>query len=683
MKKSVKKNVILNREISWLFFNHRVLQESANQSVPLLERLRFLGIYSNNLDEFFRVRVAILRKLSEMESRLFPATDKPTEVLKKISKLTSKFQQEFEVIFDDIVEELKKEHLLLLNERMLNEEQISFVYDFFNQKLIDSITPLMVSRTEDFPELADARIYLSIKLSVKDNPKKKEYALIEVPTSDFSRFLVLPSSDGEVNIIMLDDVIRLCLPMIFQSLQYDCYEAYTIKITRDAEIDNDDFGVSLIEKVSKGVKNRRLGNPVRFVYDAAMPDVMLRYILKKLNYKKSDTIISGGRYHNFKDFMSFPSVGNKQLSYVPMPPLKKVQFENSPSVIKTIEQQDMFLYYPYFGFSNYVRLLREAAIDPDVHSIKITLYRVATNSKVTRALINAARNGKHVTAVVEIFARFDEEHNIKWANRLQEAGVNVLFGVEGLKIHSKLTLIKKKNNKAIAAISTGNFHEGNAAVYTDFTLLTSNKKIVAEVEDVFDFIDHPFHIGKFSHLLVSPQEMRKKLNLLISNEITHAKKGHPAFIHAKINHITDHDIILKLYEAAKCGVDIKLVVRGMCSIKPPKEMKNMEIVSIVDRFLEHSRIMIFCNNDVPKYYITSGDWMTRNLDHRIEVAVPIYDESIQQELKNIINFSFKDNIKARIIDGKGENKFKENDENSFRSQYELYEYYKKNNAESL
>jgi len=678
MKKDKKLKPVVNREISWLYFNHRVLQESANPSVPLLERLRFLGIYSNNMDEFFRVRVAGLRRLDMVESKLFAHYDKPEVVLKKISKMTASFQTQFEAIFNDIVDHLKEEQIHLVNETVLYEEQKDYLYTFFNAKLIDSVTPLMISRSESFPALTDARIYLAVKLYSSDKPKHKEYALIEIPTSDFSRFIVLPTSNDNINIILLDDVLRLSLPDIFHNLPYDSFEAYTFKITRDAEMDSEfDIGDSLIEKVVKGVRNRRLGSPVRFVYDANMPKDMLKFILTKLHYKKSDTIIPGGRYHNFKDFMNFPSVGKEHLIYPVLTPLKKKRIDTATSVINATEEQDLFLHYPYFGFSHYVQLLREAAIDPDVRSIKITLYRVANNSKVTRALINAARNGKAVTAVVEVRARFDEEHNIKWANTMQEAGVKVQFGVEGLKIHSKLTLIKKKNGKGIAVISTGNFHEGNAAVYTDFTLFTADKKILTEVEEVFNFIDHPFQSKRFLHLMVSPQEMRKKLVMLIQNEINFAKKGLPAFIHCKINHITDTDIIRRLYDAAKYGVKVKLIVRGMCTMIPPEEVQhNMEIVSIVDRFLEHSRIMIFCNNERPKYYITSADWMNRNLDTRIEVAVPIYDEIIQQELNKIISFALKDNVKARIVDGSGKNEFKVDDNPPFRSQYELYENYR-------
>jgi len=495
-----------------MYFNHRVLQESADPTVPLLERLRFLGIYSNNLDEFFRVRVAALERLKELDIPLDGSEEKPKTVLRKIVRLSSEYQQEFDHIFANIVEQLKKEQLFLLRETELNEEQVLFVNSYFSNKLIDSISPLMISHTGKFTDLSDAHIYLAIRLIRKELPLKKEFALIDIPSTDFSRFLVLPSPQGTVQIILLDDVIRLCLPAVFRSLPYEAFEAYTFKISRDAEMDSEfDISASLIEKVSKGVKKRKQGHPVRFVYDVEMPEEMLQFLLKRLNFGKDYNLAPGGRYHNFKDFMNFPTVGHEQLCYKPIVPLEISPFDQSNSIIKAIEKQDTFLHYPYFGFSQYVRILREAAIDPDVHSLKITLYRVASNSKVTRTLINAARNGKNVTAVVELMARFDEEHNIKWAKRMQEAGVHIQFGVEGLKIHSKLTLIEKKNNKGLVAVSTGNFHEGNAALYTDFTLLTANKSIVSEVKEVFNFISHPFKPNVYSQLLVSPQNMRSKL----------------------------------------------------------------------------------------------------------------------------------------------------------------------------
>ena len=680
MSKKAKWDFI-NREISWLYFNDRVLQESANPKVPLIERFKFLGIFSNNLDEFFRVRVATLQRMSEMKINPGLNKDKPEVILKKISKMTSSLQAVMESNFQQIKEQLKAEKIFIIEESELNDEQKAFVTSYYDKHLEDAITPVMLSGSgKTFPEMQDARIYFFVKLKNSLKPADKKYALIEMPGTEYSRFLVLPRVDDNKYVIFLDDVIRLCMPQLFKSLPYDTFEVYTIKITRDSEMEIEaELGEGIVDKVSKGIKSRRYGSPLRFIYDSSMSDDMKKYLLKKINFKKSGTIIPGGRYHNFKDFMDFPTMGRSDLVYQKTTGIENETIKAADSVIKAIEKQDLFLHYPYYSFSQYVQLLREAAIDPDVKSIKITLYRMAHRSKVAKALIFAARNGKQVTAVIELRARFDEEHNIQWAQRMEEAGVQITFGVEGLKIHSKLTLIKKKNGKRIAAVSTGNFHEGNAAVYTDFTLFTANPGITAELEKVFDFIHQPFQMTHYLHLLVSPQEMRKKLNQLIHNEIINAKKGLPAYILCKINHITDNKLIEKLYDAAQTGVKIRMVVRGQLSMvtSQPRLKGNIEIVGIVDKFLEHSRIIIFCNNNQEKYYISSADWMTRNLDQRIEVAIPVYDKAIQQELKTIVEFGLKDNVQARICDGSGENRIKTNDEPVFRSQYELMEHYKR------
>lgn len=678
-KSKTKKYKFINREISWLYFNKRVLQEAANKDVPLLERLRFLGIYSNNMDEFYRVRVATLQRMSEFNIEPEYEKENPEKILKKIAEISTASQREMESIFQTIIEELKKEKINFVDEKNLNEEQRVFVKNHYEKHLEDAITPIMLSSELPFPEIRDARLYLFIKLTNSKKNKQKKYALIEFPGAEFSRFLELPDLNNEKYVIFLDDIIRLSLPQLFKSLPYDEFDAYTFKISRDSEMEiKSEMGEGIVEKVSKGVKSRRFGSPLRFILDTEMPDEMKKILLKKMDFKKTTTILSGGKYHNFKDFIGFPSLGRTNLTYSQNEPIENQIIAKSTSVIKSIEQQDLFLHYPYYSFSQYVQLLREAAINPDVISIKSTIYRMASKSKVAKALIFAAKNGKKVTAVVELRARFDEEHNIQWAQRMQDAGVNVIFGVEGLKIHSKLTLIKKKNGKKIAVISTGNFHEGNATVYTDFTLFTANQQIAAEVERVFDFINQPFQNQKFTHLLVSPQEMRKKLTQLVQNEIANAKKGLPAYIHCKINHITDYKFIQKLYDAAEAGVKIRLIVRGMCSmvINKDKLNENIEIVGIIDQFLEHSRIFIFCNNEVEKYFISSADWMTRNLDHRIEVAAPIYSRNVQKELKNIFEYGWKDNVKARIVDGSGENLLKGNDEVTFRSQNELIKNYK-------
>lgn len=671
----------INREISWLAFDQRVLQEAQDKSVPLIERIRFLGIFSNNMDEFFRVRVATLRRFAEFEKKTKAYYgESPRKTLNHISELTKQSQEKFEEIFIELTNELRSNNVYLINEQDLSEEQRHYVKDFFKTNIRYLLSPIMLNHVDRIPQINDKSIYLAIKCSNEDQIKK-DFALIEIP-SDTSRFVVLPNHKTKKFVILLDDVIRANLSEVFKILPYTKFEAYTIKITRDAEMDVDnDLTESLLEKVSKGIKNRKKGEPVRLVYDREIPRDLLKFLANKIGIDRGDTLIAGGRYHNFKDFMSFPNLLGDKFVNPPFPPLNVNTFDKSQSMVDAILEKDRFLHYPFQDFAYFIRLLREAALDPDVVSIKVSLYRVAFESKVVRALINAAENGKKVTAMVELRARFDEKSNIYWSQRMEEAGINVLFGQPGFKVHSKILLITKKTGKhitRIAGISTGNFHEGNAAVYTDFTLLTAQKEITHEVDHAFKFIESPYHTHSYKHLLVSPHGMRKKLTALINEEIKNAKSGKDGFIFCKVNNLVDEGIVEKLYEASSAGVKIKLVVRSMCSLIPGilGKSENIEIFSIVDRFLEHSRIFIFGNGGDPKYYISSADWMTRNLDYRVEVAAPIYDKDIQQELNNIMEFLLKDNQKSRIIDPDLKNEYHtELDKPDFRSQTKLYHYY--------
>ena len=683
MTKKIKDKNTVNRDISWMYFNKRILDEAANESIPLLERLTFLAIYSNNLDEFFQVRVATLRRMIEIEERVRIAKCDSKSILHTILKLNEKYSKEFETIFYILIDELEKENIHFRNEHTLNEKQVEFVDTFYKEVLMNSLFPILVSRMEDEPELNDKSIYLAVKITDLDGEKKKkrkEFALIEIPTAEFTRFLILPKEGEKTCIMFLDDVIRFCLPRIFASLNYDSYEAYNIKFTRDAEMEFDNSAYQgVLEKVSKGVKSRKSGEPVRFVYDREIPKDLLKFIEKLLRIERKDAHIGGARYHNLKDFMSFPKVDRPDLKFAPQPPIPIYAFENAISIISLIRAKDQYLHYPYHSFDNYIQLLREAAISPEVKSIKISIYRLAKNSKVIKALICAAMNGKRVTAVVELLARFDESSNINWAKKMQAAGIKVIFGVDGLKVHSKLTLITARNGN-IACISTGNFHEGTATVYTDFTLLTVKKTIVDEVETVFDYIEHPYLNPVFNELIVSPIFMRKTIISLIKKEIVNAKKGLPAYIFCKINHIVDEKIIEKLYDASNAGVAIKLLVRGNCSLVTgvPKLSENIQAYGIIDRYLEHSRIMIFANGGDEKYYIGSADWMGRNLDNRVEVYAPIYDADLKHQLKKVIEYGLKDNLKARIVDGSGKNVLQcIPDDKPFISQQELYKSYKK------
>ena len=679
MAGKVLKNI--NREISWLAFDQRVLQEAQDKTVPLIERVRFLGIFSNNMDEFFRVRVATLRRLTEFEKKTKDYYgENPRKTLNRISELTKQSQEKFEEIFNELTAELRAKNVYLINEGDLTPEQHTYVKDFFRTNIRYLLSPIMLNHVDRIPQLNDKSIYLAIKCSSEEH-LKKDFALIEIP-SDASRFVVLPDHKTKKFVILLDDVIRANLAEVFKILPYDKFEAYTIKITRDAEMDVDnDLTESLLEKVSKGIKNRKKGEPVRLVYDREIPRDLLKFLTNKLGVDRGDTLIAGGRYHNFKDFMSFPNLLGNEFVNPPLPPLNVRTFDKCQSMTEEIEKKDRFLHYPFQDFAYFIRLLREAALDPDVVSIKVSLYRVAFESKVVRALINAAENGKKVTAMVELRARFDEKSNIYWSQRMEEVGINVLFGQPGFKVHSKILLITKKSGKKttrIAAISTGNFHEGNAALYTDFTLLTAQKDITIEIDHAFKFIESPYHTHSYKHLLVSPHGMRKKLVCLINEEIKNAKSGKEGFIFCKVNNLVDEGIVDKLYEASSAGVKIKLIVRSMCSLIPgiPGKSENIEITSIVDRFLEHSRIFIFGNDGDPKYYISSADWMTRNLDFRVEVAAPIYDKDIQRELRNIMEYTLRDNQKSRVVDANLKNEYRtEPNAPQFRSQIELYRYY--------
>ncbi len=652
-KKSV---VLINRELSWLSFNERVLQEAENKTVPLIERLKFLGIYSNNRDEFFRVRVATLKRVVKHQKRAEELMgENPVRLLEKIQKAVIAQQEKFERTYQVIIRDLNKHGISIINEKQLTPIQGDFVKDYFREKVKPSLFPIMLDNKAPFPYLKDRLGYLIIKFGKKDATKKSKFAIIEVPTDNISRFLVLPNDKNKNFIILLDDVIRFCLDDVFQNFEYDYLYAYNIKLTRDAEIDMDnDLAKSFVEKISKGLKARKKGLPVRLVYDSAIPSDMLDFIMKKIKLGKEDNPIPGGRYHNFKDFISFPNVGNPDLSYKKIKPIKHPDLSDQTSIFKIIKQKDVLLTYPYQSFDHIIDFLREASIDPKVQSIKITLYRVAKHSSIVQALINALKNGKQVTAVIELQARFDEEANIYWSDKLKEEGANVIYGVPGLKVHSKLFLITRKESGTInkyAHIGTGNFNGDTAKVYTDHTLLTSNKQITEEVDRVFNFYFDNFKGGSYKHLLVSPFFMRKRIYQLINKEIQNAKANKPASLCLKLNNLVDPEMIRKLYEASSEGVKIKLIVRGICSLVAGVKglSENIEAISIVDKYLEHSRVFIFHNNGDEKYFISSADWMSRNLDYRSEVAVPIYDQNIKIQLKQIMDALWTDNTKARIL----------------------------------
>ena len=657
----MSKNHLIQRDISWLSFNARVLQEANDATVPLRERIRFLGIFSNNTDEFFRVRVATLKRMIEFSEKrkklnMYMEED-PQKILDQIQMTVLQQQNEFNRIWDGIQKELKKEKITLVTETQLTKTQQQFVRKFFDEEVRSNIIPLMIETLPQLPYLRDKSIFLGVVMRKKNSAYHQKYALIEIPTKAVGRFILLPSRKEEKNIILLEDVIRFNLPVIFSYFGYDIFEAHVFKVTKDAEIDLDnDISTSFAEKIEKGIKSRRKGKPVRFVYDKEMDPGLLEYLIRRLSLNRKSNIIPGARIHNFRHFMDFPDILNnkstRRASFIPK------SLQTSLRVTDIILKQDVMLHFPYHAFDPIIDLLREAAMDPDVISIKITAYRLASNSKVINALINAARNGKQVVVMLELKARFDEEANLEWKKILEEEGVKVLLGVPKMKIHAKLCVINKKRGARsthYGFVSTGNLNEKTARVYGDHCLLTSNRNIMNDINKMFRYLENwkagPLLLKSCKTLMVCPTNMRNELYALIDSEIRNAKAGKAAGIILKVNSLSDASLIDKLYAAGAAGVKIEMIVRGIfCAEIDRKKFKQpVKAISIVDEYLEHSRVMIFHNQGKEKVYISSADWMVRNLNHRVEAAVPITDPIIKQELIDIIHIQLRDNVKARIL----------------------------------
>ena len=679
-KKKEKTNPYLERDISWMYFNERILQEATRPHVPLLERMSFLGIYSNNLDEFFRVRMASQSRIAECRDKMaVREREHAKKVIKQIGKLNARFVKDYEQAVNNIVEELRKENICLLSDTEVNEEQLGFIRTYYQEKLSGFMVPVWFSAIKSLDYENDENIYLAVKVSRQSPKISSDYAFLELPVSECGRFVRLPDSNGCSYLMYVDDVVRCCLPLVFEGLGYTTFEAYTFKFTRDAEMEIDnDLRTGMLQKISKGVKSRKRGEPLRVLYDQRMPKDLLKRVLHKLELDSLDTVLGSGCYQNHKDLMRFPDCGRSDLKFPAWPPILKKELDGPESILAKIQQKDRFIHVPYHNFNSFIRILQEAAVSKQVSAIKITLYRLAKDSKVVKALIGAARNGKKVTVIIELLARFDEASNIIWSKKMQDAGIKVIFGVEGLKVHSKIIHISMKKGPDVACISTGNFHEGNARSYTDCMLMTAARRLVNDVASVFDFIERPYSPVKFRELLVSPNEMKSRFVSLVNNEIKNRKNGMPAYIKIKINHITDPVIVNKLYEASQAGVKVELLVRGNCSVMTgvPGVSDNIRIVGIIDRYLEHSRIFIFAAGGEEKVFIGSADWMPRNLDNRVEVVTPVYDPAIKGEMKRIVEYGLNDTLQGRVVDGKGENNFRDTgEEKPFRSQEALYDYY--------
>lgn len=671
------------RDISWLSFNARVLQEAADPSVPLRERIRFLGIFSNNMDEFFRVRVATLRRMIQLGTKAnMHLESDPQQIVDEIQMTVLNQQGEFHRIWEGMQDELKEHKVFLVTEKDLDPIQQDFVREYFEEEVSPDVIPLMIENITELPALRDKSIYLAVVMWKKDSALKKKYALIEIPSRTLGRFKLLPSNPDEHHIILLEDVIRFNLPDIFSYFGYDQYQSQIFKMTRDAEIDIDeDVSTSIIQKIEKGIKNRRKGKPVRFVYDREMDAGLLEYLIRRLNLSKRDNLIPGGRIHNFKHFMDFPEVFNEKKQ-------RKKPFDHPQLLVRRVTdvilEKDIMLHFPYHSFLPLIDLIREAAFDPDVTQIKITCYRLAPASKIINALINAVRNGKEVIVMLELRARFEEEANIEWKNRLEEEGAKVLIEIPDLKVHSKICMIRKKtkdhNSIMYGFVSTGNLNEKTAKLYGDHCLMTSNQKIMADVNKIFNFLEQPktgFNFLKDCRVLLpSPFFAKKEMMKLIDEEIKQARKKRPAAITLKMNSLSDEEMIQKLYDAARAGVQMKLIIRGIfCMFSENKKYETpVRAISIVDEYLEHARVWIFHNRGKEKVYISSADWMRRNMEHRVEVTCPVWHEVLQQELKDILNIQLQDNVKARWLDNDLSNEYVRTTKKKIRSQVETYNY---------
>ncbi len=679
----------VNREISWLRFNARVLQESEDKCTPLLERLRFLGIFSNNLDEFFKVRYATVKRIVQAgksgKSEL--GGERAKDLLDEITNNVIEQQEKSIEILHAVEKALEAENIFIINETEIQPQQEEFLKGYFIQNVSPVLMTIILDEHSGFPTLKDTAAYLAVRMELIDTGEggggsaKVRYALIEIPKG-INRFIELPKEGDKNYIILLDDLIRYSLRSIFNMFAFSNITAHMIKITRDAELDIDnDLSKSFIEKISSSVEHRKISEPVRFVYDRDIEKDTLSFLKERMNIQEdTDSVIPGGRYHNRRDYMGFPNLGRADLHYEKIKPLPVKGLKLEGSLLEQIAKKDFLQHAPYHTFTYVIKFLREAALDPKVRSIKITVYRLADNSQVASSLINAVKNGKQVTVQIELQARFDEQANIEYAEQLQAEGVKLKFGVPGLKVHSKICVIEREEAEGVKRygfISTGNFNEATARVYTDYTLFTAHEPILKEVSKVFDFFETTYKVRNYKHLIVSPHYTRTRFERLIRREIANARAGKEAYIKIKMNNFTSYDMVDLLYEASKAGVKMQLIIRGICCLVPgvPGISENIEAISVVDKFLEHPRLFIFCNDGDPLVFISSADWMTRNLDYRVEVGCPIYQNDIKQELIDNFEISWSDNVKARVYDGVQSNGYRQSTLPPLRSQFEMYDYY--------
>ncbi len=678
-----RKQKYINREISWLSFNERVLQEASDTKVPLLERLRFVGIFSNNMDEFFKVRYAKIQRISQgkIPGKSRHEIREAKRLLKQITEIAIAQQEKMRRVRRKIIEKLRDHGIFIINEKELTAAQGDFVHNYFLEKVSPRLFTVILNDLPEFPIIKDSSVYLAVKMHRPDG--ENIYGLVEIPSDDLGRFVVLPGRGDRHYIMLLEDVIRYNLDEIFNLFEYENIEAHIIKISRDAQFDEDtDNTKSILEKVEFYLRQRQKGEPVRLIYDRDIADDTLAFLMRKMGIDEYDSLIPGGRIHNHRDFMDFPDLGKRELLYEQLDPLPIRDFSLRGSILKQIQEKDRLLYAPYHNYKYVIKFLREAALDPRVKNIKITIYRLAKNSQIANSLINAAKNGKNVTVQIELRARFDEARNIQYAEMFKQEGIHLVFGFPDMKVHSKICIIDREdeegNIRHYGFISTGNFNEKTAKIYTDYTLFTANQEVLRDVSRVFDFFDRPYRIPKYKHILVSPHYMRRRFNSLVNEQIKLAKQGKPSLIRLKMNSLSDTRMIDKLYVASQSGVPVRLIVRGINRLIPGVKgmSENIEAISIVDKYLEHPRAFIFGPPGKEKVFMGSADWMPRNLDRRVEVVTPVYDAQAKREIIDTFEISWADNQKARIFNAAQDNQYRRTKGKPVRSQFAIYAYYK-------
>ncbi len=681
------KYVFLNRDLSWLSFNHRVLMEAGDKSVPLYSRISFLSIFSSNLDEFFRVRMPSIFAFTSIEAKKTSIREEyPKDLVEQVQNTVHQQLEEFgSILKKQILPELAENHIWLYYDDPIRSEHKDTVREFFLSKVLSFLQPIILRKENQADVFLDNNaLYFIVDMESEEQPGVHTYALLNIPSGNLPRFSELPMLGDDHYLLFVDDVIRENLQEVFPA--YTIHGAWSIKLTRDAEMSiEDEFIGDLAEKIEKQLEKREVGHATRLLYDQAMPEIVKDFVQKYLVIRNEE-MVEGGRYHNLKDLGSLPNPSKGKLTHPNWPSVVHPGFHNHRSIFQSIAEQEKMLHLPYHSYNYILRFFNEAAIDPNVKEIYVTLYRVAADSHIVNALISAAKNGKKVTVFVELKARFDEANNLKWSKKMKAAGIKIINSIPGLKVHAKVALVKRIENKEwknYSFMATGNFNEATGRFYTDHVLFTSNKAMGIELEWLFDYLQsrkQPADYMKipFEHLLVSQFNLIKRFDKLIEREIKNAKKGRPAFIIIKLNNLQERAMIEKLYAASRAGVKVQLLVRSICSLAPgvKAQSENITVHRIVDKYLEHARVFVFHNNGEPQYFMGSADWMNRNLHSRIEVVFPIYDVKFGEEINHILQLQLNDNTKGVMVTTSLDNPRATNDKAPLAAQQAIYDFVK-------